>query len=183
MKDETSVLLLIFGIILCFLIVPGNEKGTAGLSAIAALIAAGSLLLSQRSFKQTEKTLKLTELEHKKREIEQRLNFFYYPVSNYFNIRSGKNTKEGLKEDDRRDLIHAESFRYLADDLTREQLEIWREAETDKAVKQKTLTDSIEADITKYQDILKDTEEDIQTFINQKAIEVPGSKKSWYKFW
>jgi len=142
-----------------------------------------SLDMTENALKLTNTTLELTEIEQQKRDIEKRLELFYYPVSNHFEIKRGKGPKGGLSETDRRDLLHAESFRDLAHDITREQFETWREAETEKAAKQNSLTTSINADIKEYQKTLKDLEKEIQTLINQKTIEALGVKKPWWRFW
>ncbi len=57
MKDKTLILLIIVAlfIVLCFLFVPNDKIGEAGLTAIALLLATGSLIISNRSLKQVEK--------------------------------------------------------------------------------------------------------------------------------
>lgn len=177
MKDEIFAALLFIGILICFNSISSTEKGMGGLTAITAILATVSYIYSARAFKQTEKTLRLTETEQQIRDIEKRLELFYYPVSNYFYVATGRKTKDGLTDSDRRDLIRAESYRYLADDKTREKLETWRAATENKEEKQKLLNDAIKADIKEYQEKLTELENDKKALLDQKATGSPKEEK------
>jgi hypothetical protein len=83
------------------------------ISFVLLFMTNNSLDITENALKLTNTTLELTEIEQQKRDIEKRLELFYYPVSNHFEIKRGKGPKDGLSETDRRDLLHAESFRYL----------------------------------------------------------------------
>jgi hypothetical protein len=85
-----------------------------------------SLELTRNSFELTKKALERAKIEQEIRDLEKSLNYFYYPISNYFYIKTKKAVKGGVSNEDTRDRIHAESFRYLAEERTREQVETWR---------------------------------------------------------
>lgn len=132
MTDKTFNygLLFIFIILLGSIIffVPENDKGTA-ISAITALIAAGSLILSKKSFEQTERTLKLAENEQQTREneqqireIEEGLKLFYYPLEKYFSLQN-RTLKKPPTDDDIRGRVSAEVYRHLATDTTKNLIE------------------------------------------------------------
>jgi len=108
------------------------------LNVITTLIAAYSLILSKRSFEQTEKTLKLTENEQELRDIEKSLALFYFPLQDYIQIylviRKSMNIKDVdieilQKELDKRNEKFKEMFknvapyRYLAEENTRREYE------------------------------------------------------------
>lgn len=92
-KDTlTIVSLAVIGSIVAVLL--SSDKPTAGLTALAVLIASASLYesakTSEKNSEQMEKSLKLTEttlekaeIEQKKRAIKEQLNIFYYPLYDY----------------------------------------------------------------------------------------------------
>ncbi|AKB45191.1 hypothetical protein [Methanosarcina vacuolata] len=92
-KDTlTIVSLAVIGSIVAVLL--SSDKPTAGLTALAVLIASASLYesakTSEKNNEQMEKSLKLTEITLEKAEIEQKtrtikeqLNVFYYPLYDY----------------------------------------------------------------------------------------------------
>lgn len=140
-------------------------------------IANESLKETKTSNENTEEALRLTEIEQQIRDIEKRLDLFYFPMQDYFKIATGRRTKGGLTDSDRIDRIHAEAYRYLANDDTRKKLEIWLIATEDKAIKQKLLINAIKADIEKYQKDLAKHVNDRKALLDYKAIETPVEKK------
>jgi hypothetical protein len=182
MKDGIFAILLFISILICFSSISSTEKGMGGLTAIAAILATGSYIYSARAFKQTEKTLRMTETEQQIRDIEKRLELFYFPMSNYFDIKTGEKGKGGLTIDDNRTRIHAESFRYLANDTTRKLLETWLEAiadpkATDKSDKEGLLKNAIETDIKNYQIDLAKLQNDKKALLDQMATGSPKEEK------
>jgi hypothetical protein len=92
-RDILTIISLAFiGSIVAVLL--SSDKSTAGLTALAVLIAGVSLYESaktseinnehtEKSLKLTEITLEKTEIEQKKRAIKEQLNIFYYPLYDY----------------------------------------------------------------------------------------------------
>ena len=126
--EELMYYALILAILICFLIIPNNEKGTAGLSALASLIAVGSLIFSHRAFKQTDTTLIKTEREQQIRDIEKSFDFFYYPLRDYIEYPLKILSDDSLEKSPRKqqDIENIAHYRYLATDETREQFEIYQ---------------------------------------------------------
>ena len=162
-------------------LVLSSDKIAAAFAALPITLAAISVLFSadsaqknheqtEKTLKLTEKTLKLTEIEQQKRDIEKRLDFFYYPISNYFRIAKQHPQKTGLEDRNMmKDRLHAESFRYLADEKTRKQIEIWRTDRINKVVNEVKLIKYINTDIEEY-------EKQIQELHNQRDIIENGAK-------
>lgn len=162
-------------------VVLSSDKIAAAFATLPITLAATSVLFSadsaqknheqtEKTLKLTEKTLKLTEIEQQKRDIEKRLELFYYPISNYFRIAQQHPQRTGLEDINRtRDRLHVESFRYLADKKTRKQIEIWRTDRSNKVENEFLLITYINADIKEY-------EKQIQELHNQRDIIENGAK-------
>ncbi len=77
-----EVLLIIICTVIAYLL--SNDKPTAALTSLSTALAALSVLVSassaEDSHKQTEKILKLTETEQRKKDINERLKYFYLPI-------------------------------------------------------------------------------------------------------
>lgn len=114
-------------------------------------------------------------------------------MSYYFKIAVGRETKNGLNEDDMRERIRAYQHRFKADDETRQKFEEWykyitnsvetKKAETGKAETQQDLIKCISKNILKYNTNIQDLNKQIQDLTTYKEIEVTVAKKSWWKFW
>lgn len=149
------------------------------ISTASFVVSFIAMVLTYNSQEITQDTLERTEIEQQKRDITQRLELFYNPMSSYFKIGVGHETKNGLNEDDRRDRVRAYQHRFKADDKTREKFEEWYKCitnpgENGKAIIQKDLVDLIEEDIKKYNKNIKDLDEQIKD---------NGAKKPWWKLW
>jgi len=152
------------------------------------LVSVIAMALTYNSLKITQKTLKLTEIEQQKRDIEQRLELFYYPMSYYFKISTGHETKEGMKDEDRRGRVRTYSYRFRADEKTREQFEKWYTAisstdATNKAEIAETLKNYINEDIERYEKLIQKHDEEVKALTNNKENEALMIKEPWYKFW
>lgn len=175
--------------------VAANTEDTVSLilSAGSFIVAFIAMLLTNDSLEITQKVLQRTEIEEQKRDIEQRLELFYYPMSYYFKIAVGQETKEGLNEDDRRERVRAYQCRFKADERTREQLEEWYKhitnslepgkVKTGKAQVQQDLITYISEDIVKYNNRIQDLNKQIQALTTDKRIETEVVKKPRWKFW
>jgi len=149
------------------------------ISTASFVVSFIAMILTYNSQEITQDTLERTEIEQQKRDITQRLELFYNPMSYYFKIANGHETKNGLSEDDRRDRVRAYQHRFKADDKTREKFEEWYKCitnpgENGKAIIQENLVDLIEKDVKKYNKNIKDLDEQIKD---------TGAKKPWWKFW
>lgn len=126
-----------------------------------------AMVLTYNSLEITQNTLERTEKEQQIRDIEQRLELFYNPMSSYFKISVGRETKRGMNEDDRRERIRAYQHRFKANDETRKQFEEWYKhitgrATTGKAGAQQKLIKYIEEDIEKHNNRIQDLNKQIQ---------------------
>lgn len=128
-----TMFLVLIAALLNYNNVDQSEKSTAGIAVVAIVAAILSVQQSIESNQKTEKaliltetTLKLTETEQQVRDLEKRLDLFYYPVYDYQNSTTG--TGFGNLNDKRADFNRAVSFRYLAiEKETREKLELFLE--------------------------------------------------------
>lgn len=124
-----AIFFILIAVVLSYENIEPSEKGTTRIAVAAILAAVLSILLSiesnqktEKALKLTEKTLKLTETEQQIRDLEKRLDLFYYPVYDYQNLTTGLGF--GNLNDKRADFNRAVSFRYLAiEEETREKLE------------------------------------------------------------
>lgn len=165
-----------------------NDTVSLILSTASFIVALIAMVLTYNSLEITQDTLKRTEIEQQKRDIEQRLELFYNPMSYYFKIATGHETKGGLNDDDRRDRVRAYSYRFRADERTRTQIEKWNRditdsAATGKAATQQNLITYISEDSLKYNTQIQDLNKQIQALTTDKEIEVTVAKKPWWKFW
>lgn len=159
---------------------------------VSFLITLGALFLANRSLKITQDTLgitqdtlQLTKLEQQKRGIEQRLELFYYPMSYYFKIERDRETKDGLNDEDRRVRVRAYSYRFKADDKTREEFDkLYLDKEYIEKGNKSQIADNlfsfIEKDIKSYNDQLQDLDNQLQALAADNESKKIGSKKKSY---
>lgn len=166
------------------------------LNIITTLIAAYSLILSKRSFEQTEKTLKLTENEQELRDIEKSLALFYFPLEDYIknylkekevirNSMSMENVKNGIlqKEIDKRNENFKEMckniapYRYLAEEDTRIEFEKLRIHDYifHNPYEISKLFDSLGKDVDSKEIKRKELMKNIKGLSKEKI--------QWWKFW
>lgn len=152
-----------------------GDTGSSTLSTASFIVSIIALVLTYHSLKITQVVLKRTEIELQKREIEQRLELFYYPMSYYFKIAHDKELKGGLSDDDRRVRVRAYSYRFKADDRTKNEFEnlyidkTYFETEN-KAEMTDNLRNYIDGDIDKYSQKIKDLDNRLQALATDKEI-------------
>lgn len=112
--------------------------------------------LTRNSFELTQKELKRAEIEQEIRDVEKSLDYFYYPMSNYFYRQTKAGSKGVIQAENIRDRIYAESFRYLAKKITKELIEKLRDEGYTNGTEKELLNNYIKTDIGEYETKLED---------------------------